>query len=167
MTPISAAKGILTALGAFAVLGTVAALWDNPLFIRMTPTNGFEIGLLALQAILLGVYMAIPVPACATKLAGAGGIANFIGIACPICNKILMLVFGANALLTYLEPARIYFAAGGALITGIAVFIRWRTLRAATGGQEPSPQAGIPGISPSITFLSEGTRAAGPGNAVD
>lgn len=132
MTPKMYAKGVLFAMGAFAVLGTVAALWDNPLFIRMTPTNGFEVGLLALQAALLGLYVAIPVPACATKVAGAGGVANFIGIACPICNKLLMFAFGADALLTYLEPARVYFAAGGVLITAIAVLIRWRNLQALT-----------------------------------
>lgn len=128
MTLKSCVKGVLVAIGAFVFLGTVAALWDNPFFVRMTPTSGFEVGLLALQALLLGGYMAIPVPACATKLAGIGGIANFVGIACPICNKLLLLVFTANALLTYLEPARVYLAAGGALITGIAVFVRWRNL---------------------------------------
>ena len=127
MTPISLARGGIIAAVAFVVLGTVAALWENPFFIRMTPTSGYEIGLLALQALLLGGYTVIPVQACATKLAGAGGIANFVGIACPICNKLLLIVFGANALLTYLEPMRIYLAAGGVLITGLAVLIRWRS----------------------------------------
>lgn len=127
MTPITLARGALVAVGAFAVLGTIAALWENPFFIRMTPTGNFETGLLALQALLLGAYTVIPVRACATKLAGVGGIANFVGIACPICNKLLLIVFGANALLTYLEPMRIYLAAGGVLITGLAVLIRWRS----------------------------------------
>jgi hypothetical protein len=127
MTPVSLLRGVIIAVGAFVVLGTVAALWENPFFIRMTPTSGYETGLLAMQALLLGVYTVIPVQACATKIASAGGIANFVGIACPICNKLLMIVFGANALLTYLEPMRIYLAAGGVLITGLAVLIRWRS----------------------------------------
>ena len=129
MTYGSLAKGVLVAAGSFALLGTVAALWTNPFFIRMTPTSGFEIGLLALQAILLGVYAAIPVPACALRIASVGGVANYIGIACPICNKILLFVFGANALLTYLEPVRLYLAAGGALVTLIAVLVRWHNYR--------------------------------------
>lgn len=132
MSPLSLAKGGLVAAGAFVALGTVAALWENPFFIRMTPTGGFEVGLLALQALLLGALTAIPVPACATRLAGAGGVANFVGIACPICNKLLLLLFGANALLTYLEPARVYLAAVGVLITGAAVLLRWRSHRALT-----------------------------------
>lgn len=130
MTPKSYAKGALFAMGAFMFLGTVAALWENPFFIRMTPTGGFEIGLLALQALLIGVYVSIPVSACATNLAGVGGVAHFLGIACPICNKLLLLVFSANALLTYLEPARLYLASGGVLITAFAVFVRWKSFQA-------------------------------------
>ena len=134
MTPRSVARGILFATGSFLVLGTVAALWPNPFFMRMTPTGGFEIGLLAAQSILFGAYLAIPMPACATKLAGIGGVASFLGVACPICNKVLLFLFGAQVLLTYLEPARIYLAAAGALITAIAVVIRWRRFRASTDG---------------------------------
>ncbi len=126
MTLGSVAKGVLIAVGSFVFLGTVAALWQNPFFIRMTPTSGFEIGLLALQAILLGVYISIPVPACAVKLASVGGIVNYVGIACPICNKLLLALFGASTLLTYLEPVRIYFAVGGVLLMSIATTVRWR-----------------------------------------
>ncbi|NIP77238.1 MAG: hypothetical protein GTN90_15185, partial [Xanthomonadales bacterium] len=95
---------------AFAFIGTVAALWENPIFIRMTPTGGFEIALLAMQSIFLGAYAAIPATGCAVRLASAGGIASFVGVACPICNKLFLLVFTADALITYLEPARIYLA---------------------------------------------------------
>lgn len=137
----SAVKAGLVAIGAFVLLGTVAALWDNPFFTRMTAISGFEIGLLALQSMLLGAYVAIPVRGCAFKTASVGGIANFVGIACPVCNKLLMLVFGADALLTYLEPARIYLAAGGALITGFAVHIRWRSHRTMAAQATPSVQS--------------------------
>ena len=133
MTLGSVAKGVLIAVGSFIFLGTVAALWQNPFFIRMTPTSGFEIGLLALQAILLGVYISIPVPACAVKLASVGGIVNYVGIACPICNKLLLALFGASTLLTYLEPVRIYFAVGGVLLMSIATTVRWRKGRSLIG----------------------------------
>lgn len=134
MTPKSVARGIVAAIGSFLLLGTVTALWPNPFFIRMTPAGGFEVAFLAAQSILLGAYLAIPVTACATKLASTGGVANFLGIACPICNKVLVLLFGAQALLTYLEPARVYLAAVGALMTGIAFVLRWRRFRVAQDG---------------------------------
>ncbi len=52
-------KGLAVAIASFVGFGTVAALWENPLFIRMTPAGDFEIALLTLLSILLGVYVAI------------------------------------------------------------------------------------------------------------
>jgi hypothetical protein len=48
------AKGIAVALLAFGGLGTVSALWNNPLFMRMTPAGGWEIGLLGALLLLFG-----------------------------------------------------------------------------------------------------------------
>lgn len=117
-------KGSLIAVLTFAVLGTVTALWENPFFIRMTPTSGFEIGLLLLQAVMFGVYFTIPSNSCPTKTLSTGGVLGFLGFACPVCNKILMYVFGAELLLSYLEPARIYLALIGTIIIGLALFIK-------------------------------------------
>lgn len=119
-----AAAGV--AAGAFIALGTVAALWENPLFIRMTPAGGWEIGLLALLSLLSGFYVLIRRPFCSNSTLGAGGIVGFVGIACPVCNKILLLVFGGELLLTYFEPVRIYVAALGVLIAACAVTLEWR-----------------------------------------
>ena len=118
----------LTAL-TFAAFGTVAALWDNPFFIRMTPTSGFEISLLALQAILFGIYFSIPTEYCSAKTLGTGGVLGFLGVACPVCNKILLYVFGAELLLTYLEPARIYLAVIGTLIVALALYVKLQKYR--------------------------------------
>ncbi|QIG49020.1 hypothetical protein G5V57_15610 [Nordella sp. HKS 07] len=60
-------------LVAFGMLGTVAALWENPLFIRMTPVGGWEIGLLGMLSLLLGVYTVVRRPACSLRAAGVGG----------------------------------------------------------------------------------------------
>lgn len=128
-TSKSVARGLLAAVGSFLVLGTITALWPNPFFTRMTPTGTFELGFLAAQSMLLGVYLAIPATACATRLAGTGGVVNFLGVACPICNKLLVFLFGTQVLLTYLEPARLYLAATGALVSAIAVVLRWRRFR--------------------------------------
>ena len=37
-----------------------------------------------------------------------------------------MLVFCGELLLTYFEPVRVYFAAAGAIIMGLAVLHEWR-----------------------------------------
>ena len=122
-------KGLGVAAAAFAGLGTVSALWDNPVFIRMTPAGEFEIASLGALSLLLGVYVAIRRPFCSVKTAGTGGVLGFLGIACPVCNKILLLLFGGELLLTYYEPVRIYLAFAGVLIAALAVAREWALIK--------------------------------------
>ena len=135
-TPKRIAAGIAVAVVGFALLGTVAALWDNPVFVRMTPAGGWEIAMLAAMSLVSGVYVAIRRPFCSVKGASAGGVLAFLGVACPVCNKILLLIFGGELLMAYFEPVRIYVAAAGALL------IAWITLREyllIRRGAEPTP----------------------------
>jgi hypothetical protein len=120
------AKGTTVALLAFLGLGTVSALWSNPLFMRMTPVGGWEIVLLGALSMLFGLFVAIRRPACADRTAGVGGVLGFLGIACPVCNKILLLLFGGEILLTYFEPVRLYVAVAGTVILAVAVVLEWR-----------------------------------------
>ena len=128
MTASVSAKGLArsTAVAAamFVVLGTVAALWTNPLFTRMTPAGGFEIALLLLQSVLAGVYVGLPQSPCGKRTAGAGAIIGFLGIACPVCNKLLVLLIGSALLLEYFEPVRLYVALGGAALLALAVWLK-------------------------------------------
>lgn len=119
-------KGTAVSLAAFGVLGTVAAVWENPLFIRMTPVGSWEVSLLGLLSLLLGLYVAIRRPACSVRAAGAGGTLGFVGIACPICNKLLLLAFGSELLLTYFDPIRIYVTLAGIVLVGLAIMREWR-----------------------------------------
>jgi hypothetical protein len=139
VSPRRWAKGAFVALAAFISLGTVSALWNNPLFMRMTPAGGWEIGLLGALAGLLGLYMAIRRRACADRTAGAGGVIGFLGIACPVCNKILLLLFGGELLLAYFEPVRIYVTAAGAVILTVAVVFEWRHHLSLAGVPERTP----------------------------
>lgn len=118
------ARGAGAAVAMFLLLGTVAALWANPLFMRMTPAGGFEIGLLLLQSLLAGVYVGLPASRCGKRTAGAGAIVGFLGIACPVCNKVLVLLIGSALLLEYFEPVRIYVALGGAALLALAVWLK-------------------------------------------
>ncbi len=118
------ARGVAAATAMFVVLGTVAALWENPLFMRMTPTSGFEVALLLLQSLLAGVYVGLPQSPCGKRTAGAGAIIGFLGIACPVCNKVLALLIGSALLLEYYEPVRLYVALGGAALLAAAVWLK-------------------------------------------
>ncbi len=139
LTLVRMLKGAAMAGASFLGVGTVAALWENPLFIRMVPAGNIEIGLLAALSILLGLYVAIRRPFCSVRNAGVGGVLGFIGVACPICNKILMLFFGGELLLTYFEPVRVYVAAAGVFVAAIAVAQEWRQGR--SSGADTSPLA--------------------------
>jgi len=124
-----ALKGLTGASLAFIAFGTISALWPNPLFARMTPAGGIEIALLAALSGLFGLYLAIRVPACANKTAGTGGVLGFLGVACPVCNKILLYLFGGELLMAYFEPVRVYVAVAGIAVMGLAVFWAWRGRR--------------------------------------
>ena len=142
--------GVATALGAFVVLGTVSAVWENPFFVRMTDAGGWEIFLLAALSLASGAYVAVRRPYCANTSAGVGGVAGFVGIACPVCNKILVLLFGGQALLTYFEPVRIYVAALGTLLVAAMALREWHLRRRGTvpeGAPDVSGAAGLRGSS--------------------
>ena len=121
------------AVATFALLGTVSAIWPNPFFMRMTPTAGFEIVILSAQSVLVGLYMAIQAPACASRVAGAGSVLGFLGVACPVCNKLLVLAFGPALLLQYFEPVRLYV---GVLGLAIIAYALWR--KASGTGCQPA-----------------------------
>ena len=127
--PLLILKGSFIAALTFAALGTLTALWENPFFIRMTPTSGFEVALLLLQALMFGIYFSVPTNYCSTKTLSTGGVLGFLGLACPVCNKILMYVFGAELLLSYLEPARMYLAVIGTLIISLALYIKLKNYK--------------------------------------
>lgn len=121
-----ALRGLTAALLSFLAIGTLTALWPNPLFARMTPVQGFEIWMLVLQSLLIGLYVAVRRPRCSVRNAGLGSLIAFLGIACPTCNKILLLVFGANLLVERFEPLRLYVAAAGVLLTALALALEMR-----------------------------------------
>lgn len=129
LTIRSIGLGAAVTLLSFATFGTVSALWKNPLFFRMTPVGGWEIGLLAVLSLLIGIFVAIRPPACSAKKTTAGGVLGFLGIACPVCNKILLLLFGGELLMTYYEPVRIYVAAIGVAFAAWAVWQAWNKSR--------------------------------------
>jgi len=121
---------ILVTLFSFGIMGTVAALWQNPVFIRMTPVGDWEVILLVLLSIISGIYIIVRRPFCDTanseNTATAGGIVGFLGLACPVCNKILLLAFGSEFLLTYFDPIRVYVTMIGLFIMVWVVMREWQ-----------------------------------------
>jgi peptidoglycan/LPS O-acetylase OafA/YrhL len=123
-------RGLLVGIALFALVGTIAAVWENPFFVRMTPIGPWELVATALMAFFGGVTAALWVPHCRLAGTSGGGLASFLGIACPTCNKVLMLIFGGQALLTWFDPLRPYLATLGVAFMGYAAYRSWRSFRA-------------------------------------
>ena len=50
-------------------------------------------------------------------------------IACPVCNKLLVLLIGGAMLLEYYEPVRRYAALGGAAFVAVAPLLKLARLK--------------------------------------
>ena len=95
----------------FFVSGIVTVLLPNSFFTRMTPISTLDYVFLASSSVLLGAYVGVhyykknTTKKCDT-VATTGGVGSFFAFACPVCNKLLVFLFGATALMTYFEPYR-------------------------------------------------------------
>lgn len=130
-------RGILFGALSFAAMGTITAVWRNPIFTRMTPIEGWELPSLFIFASLAGVFAAIRQPSCSTKKAGFGSIASFLGIACPTCNKVLMFIFGGEALMRWFDPIRPTVTAVGLVLLALAIRAEWHKRRSQTFAASP------------------------------
>lgn len=123
-------RGWMTAVLAFIALGTISAVWSNPFFVRMTPVGEWELPAVSVLAVLTGTFAALP-NACGLRRATVGGTAGFLGIACPTCNTILMLIFGGEALMIWFDPIRPYITVAGMGLLSFAIWRRWHSARSA------------------------------------
>lgn len=119
---INWSKALLISITAILVLGTFTALWKNPFFIRMSPITIFDFLILGIESLLLGLYLSLKKKSFAIKSATTGSVLGFLGFACPVCNKILLLLFGSTLLLSYFEPIRYYVGFLGTVVIAFALY---------------------------------------------
>lgn len=124
--------GLALCIGFFLFFGLITAVIPNSLFTRMTSTTLLDWFFLVLSSLLIGAYTGVhfykkkTAKTCnATAVAGGGG--SFFAFACPICNKLLVALFGTTLLMTYFEPYQplLGFVSNG-LLAG-ALYWRIRT----------------------------------------
>ena len=120
---------------ALILLGIPTAVIPNPLFIRMTPTEGFNLVVWFASAPLIGLLVATYVRP--PKLAlpgtsgepGAGrvtiaGVAAYLAIGCPICNKVVVAALGVSGALSYFAPLQPIIGAASLALLGAT--LAWR-----------------------------------------
>lgn len=129
------AVAVLATVGSLLLLGVPTAVIPNPLFIRMTPTETFNLLVWLGSAPLIGLLIATYVrpPSLALDRArsepGAGratlgGVAAYLAIGCPICNKVVVAALGVSGAMSYFAPLQPIIGAASLALLGAT--LAWR-----------------------------------------
>jgi len=124
--------GVVSGLVFLLLFGGITAIVSNPWFTRMIPTTPLDWFFLAFSSLLIGAYTGVhfykkKTAKTCNAMAVSGGAGSFFAFACPICNKLLVVLFGATALMSYFEPYRpVLGLISNGLLTG-ALYWRVRT----------------------------------------
>ena len=125
-------------LAVLLAVGIPSGVIPNPYFIRpldARPSDFIFLGVITILAIALGATYGAPA-ACSSQDSKAlgGGLLLFIGIGCPVCNKVALALVGASGALTYFEPIQPLFSLASIVVMFVALTLRLRDVRRALGG---------------------------------
>src|SRR6266568_3765201 len=59
----------------------------------------------------------------------AGTFLSFFSVACPICNKLVVLLLGVAGVMTIFNPLRPFLGIASIVLLGVTLFLRVRVLR--------------------------------------
>lgn len=127
--------GLLAFVGFVLLFGIPTALIPTPWFSRMIPARTLDYVFLLLNSGLIGAYIGVHAYEKHERskrgdvLATTASLTNILAVGCPICNKILVALIGASAIMTYIEPARVWFGIVSAGLVGVALFLKIKNLR--------------------------------------
>lgn len=127
----------LTSLVTFLIFGSITSLVPNPFFTRMFPPTFLDFTFLTLTSLMLGTYVSLhfyhkekvrSLGKCDYAAVG-GTVSSFLAFSCPVCNLLLVSLFGATALLTYFQPLQPVLGFLGIIILGLAIFFKVRSIK--------------------------------------
>ncbi|MDO5671410.1 MAG: hypothetical protein Q4G30_00955 [Actinomycetaceae bacterium] len=114
------------AFGVLLFLGLPTDVIPNPIFGREVPIRWWEYPVVALTVALTFAWFAIqapPRPKDQGRLMGGVTLALF-AVACPVCNKIVLLLLGFSGALGIWQPIQPYLAVIALAALGIALALR-------------------------------------------
>ncbi|MDA8392493.1 MAG: hypothetical protein M0Z87_06775 [Actinomycetota bacterium] len=126
------------------VIGVPTAIIPNPLFHRMISAGAWNYMAWLLPAALFGPLAAtflVPWPqTCRVdRRLGAGGLASFLAVGCPVCNKVVVLAVGVSGALDYYRPLQPLLGGLSFALLGVALWTRCRTRPVALRARPGAP----------------------------
>lgn len=127
--------GVLAFVGFVLLFGIPTALIPTPWFTRMIPARSLDYVFLLLNSGLIGAYIGVHAYEKHERskrgdvLATTGSLTNILAVGCPICNKLLVALIGASAIMTYIEPARIWIGLLSTGLVGVALFLKIKNIK--------------------------------------
>jgi hypothetical protein len=140
------------------VFGLVSAIIPNPVFGRSVPPEPFAYWVWLLSAPLMGLVLAtyvvplapvqsgVPQPLVmgdaavlerrSSRLGSVAGLAAFLAIGCPVCNKIALVLLGASGAMSIWAPLQPIV--GAASLVLLVITATWRLRVRANGGACPA-----------------------------
>jgi hypothetical protein len=124
-----------SAAGASAItavlIGLPTDVVPNPWFTRMTAVRPFDYVVLALTAVFTGALLAsYLLPLATARAAGragyGAGILGWLAVGCPVCNKLVVLLFGSSGALTYFAPVQPLLGIVAVGLSATALMVRLR-----------------------------------------
>ncbi len=142
MTWKALASGGGMGLAVLLLVGIPSGVIPNPFFVRpldARPTDFVFLGIITVLAVVLGATYGVPAT-CSTQDSKAlgSGLLLFIGIGCPVCNKVVLAVVGASGALTYFEPIQPFFSVASIVLMVAALALRVRDIRRVSGIDRPA-----------------------------
>lgn len=133
-------------LAVLLLVGIPSGVIANPFFVRPLEARATDfvfLGAITVLAIALGATYGVPTTCSPQDSKALGsGLLLFVGIGCPVCNKVVIALAGASGALTYFEPIQPLFSLAAIAVMGVALALRVRDIRrAAAIGQPTTPLA--------------------------
>lgn len=101
--------GIITSIIVFFLFGIPTALIKTSFFVRMIEATALDYFFLISTSILMGMYVGLYFHNRNKKgkiCTYSGAFAGLFAVSCPICNTLLVALFGSSAVMLYFEPLR-------------------------------------------------------------
>ncbi len=120
-------------LAVLLLVGIPSGVIPNPFFVRPLDARATDfvfLGAMAALAVALGATYGVPA-ACPPQDGKAlgSGLLLFVGIGCPVCNKVVLLLVGATGAVTYFEPIQPLFSLAAFALMAVALALRLRDIR--------------------------------------